>query len=57
MICPFRINRETVYYGCEPRNCTVHEWFEDCYEEECPYYYMDNHCERVDREIKGEEDG
>ena len=47
MICPFRINRETIYYGCEPRNCTVHEWFEDCEEGDCPYFNKDGKCDRV----------
>ena len=55
MICPFRKNRETIKYGYNQENETVHEWFEDCYEEECPYYYTENHCEKTDRETREDE--
>lgn len=56
MKCPFRIKREVVWNTTRCR-AAMHEDFEPCHEEECPFYYTDENdvskCSRCDG---GEED-
>lgn len=51
MKCPFRIKREASW-NFATRHAIIYEEFEDCHEDECPFYYTDENdvskCSRCD---------